>query len=151
VSLTIRSAAPADAQRIAEFNGRLAEETEAKVLDAPTVFAGVQALLESPEDGQYFIAESDADIVGQLLITYEWSDWRNGRFWWIQSVYVAPAHRRKGVFSRLYEHVAALARTDSAACGLRLYVEESNARALETYRALGMHLAGYQVLEVEFD
>ena len=151
MSLTIRSATPADAERIAAFNRHLAEETERKSLDAPTVLAGVLALLDAPENGQYFVAESGGDVVGQLLITYEWSDWRNGRFWWIQSVYVAASHRRQGIFSALYGHVAALANSDPAVCGLRLYVEESNARALETYRALDMRPTGYHVLEVEFD
>ena len=147
----IRPATPADTERIAEFNRCLAEETESKHLDAPTVLSGVQALLDAPEHGRYFVVESGDALVGQLLLTYEWSDWRNGRFWWIQSVYVAPSHRRQGVFSALYRHVEALARQDPAVCGLRLYVEEHNADALDTYRALGMSPTGYHVLEIELD
>lgn len=147
----IRPATPADTERIAEFNRRLAEETEGKHLDAPTVLLGVQALLDAPDQGRYYVADSGDVLVGQLLLTYEWSDWRNGRFWWIQSVYVAPSHRRQGVFSALYGHVQELAREDPAVCGLRLYVEEHNADALDTYRALGMSPTGYHVLEIELD
>ena len=149
--VTIRHARATDAERIADFNARLAQESERKTLDAPTVRSGVQALLDAPEHGQYYVAESGSEMVGQLLITYEWSDWRNGQFWWIQSVYVVPEYRRRGIFSALYAHVTALARANPAVCGLRLYVEESNARALETYRSLGMDPAGYHVLEIEFD
>ncbi|NIW24837.1 MAG: GNAT family N-acetyltransferase [Gammaproteobacteria bacterium] len=136
---------------MAEFNQYLAEETENKSLDALTVLSGVQALLDSPEQGRYYVADKQGELVGQLLLTYEWSDWRNGRFWWIQSVYVAPAHRRQGIFSSLYEHVEQLATQDPAVCGLRLYVEENNAGALETYKALGMSATGYHVLEIELD
>lgn len=151
MSFAIRPATAADVERIAEFNRRLAEETEGKDLDTPTVRAGVRALLDAPEHGRYYIAESGDAPVGQLLITYEWSDWRNGRFWWIQSVYVAQSHRRQGVFSALYGYVAELAREDPAVCGLRLYVEEHNTHALDTYRALGLSPTGYQVLEIELD
>ena len=151
MSFAIRPATSADTKQIAEFNRRLAEETESKHLDVPTVLAGVQALLDAPEHGRYYVVESDDVVIGQLLLTYEWSDWRNGRFWWIQSVYVAPSHRRQGVFSALYGHVEELARQDPAVCGLRLYVEAHNADALETYRALGMSATGYHVLEIELD
>lgn len=151
MSFTIRPARPADAKQIADFNRCLAEETESKLLDPRTVLSGVKALVDAPENGRYYVADSDDELIGQLLLTYEWSDWRNARFWWIQSVYVAPSHRRQGVFSALYGHVAQLARQDPAVCGLRLYVEEHNAAALETYRALGMSPAGYRVLEIELD
>ena len=151
MSFPIRPATPADAKQIAEFNRRLAEESESKYLDAPTVLSGVQALLDAPEHGRYYVAYSDDALIGQLLLTYAWSDWRTGRFWWIQSVYVAPSHRRQGIFSALYGHVEELARQDPAVCGLRLYVEEHNADALETYRALGMSATGYHVLEIELD
>ncbi len=147
----IREARSTDARRIAEYNRCLAEETERKQLDAPTVLAGVQALLDAPAHGRYYVADIDDELVGQLLLTYEWSDWRNGRFWWIQSVYVAPSHRRQGIFSALYGHVKTLANQDPSVCGLRLYVEAHNAGALETYRALGMSPTGYHVLEIELD
>lgn len=149
--IRIREARSTDANQIAEFNRRLAEETESKSLDPSTVLSGVQALLDAPEQGRYYVADADDELVGQLLLTYEWSDWRNGRFWWIQSVYVSARHRRRGVFSALYGHVEQLARLDPAVCGLRLYVEEHNASALETYRALGMSPTGYHVLEIELD
>jgi ribosomal protein S18 acetylase RimI-like enzyme len=148
VPIEIRPATTADAERIADFNARLAAETENKRLDGPTVLAGVRALLECPAHGQYFVAESGGEVAGQLLITYEWSDWRNGQFWWIQSVYVDPRFRRQGVFSQLYRHVATLAGNDDRVCGIRLYVEEHNSRALATYQALGMSTPGYRVMEV---
>lgn len=149
--VSIRPATAADAARIAEFNCRLAEETERKRLDPDTVLAGVESLIGASGHGRYYLAERGSEVVGQLLITYEWSDWRNGQFWWIQSVYVAPEHRRRGVFSSLYGHVAREARAHPRVCGLRLYVEEHNARAIAAYDALGMRPAGYRVLETELD
>jgi ribosomal protein S18 acetylase RimI-like enzyme len=149
LTVSIRPATPADAGRIADFNRRLAEESEDKRLDRQTVLAGVKALLERPANGQYYVADNGVEIVGQLLITYEWSDWRNAQFWWIQSVYVASQFRRQGVFSKLYAHVAELARSSPGVCGLRLYVEEHNTRALATYRALGLSNPGYRVMEIE--
>ena len=146
---TIRLATSADADLIAAFNQRLAAETEDKALADDLIRPGVTALLAEPGRGQYFLAEADGLIVGQLMITYEWSDWRNGLFWWIQSVYVTPPARRNGVFSALYQHVAAQAR-DAGACGIRLYVERSNKRAQRTYRAMGMTETAYQVMETEF-
>ena len=135
---------------IAEFNCRLAEESENRHLDPETVVAGVSALLASADLGRYYVAEIDGKVVGQLLITYEWSDWRNGLFWWIQSVYVVPARRRSGIFSSLYRKVSDIAQHDPAVCGLRLYVEQTNKRAHDTYVSLGMSQAGYEVMEVDF-
>jgi ribosomal protein S18 acetylase RimI-like enzyme len=149
VTPAIRLAAPADAPIIAEFNQRLAAETEDKTLAAELIQSGVLALMADAGRGRYFLAELNGQVVGQLMITYEWSDWRNGLFWWIQSVYVTPAARRNGVFSALYRHVAALAR-ESGACGIRLYVESANSRAQQTYRAMGMTNTTYQVMEAEF-
>ena len=146
----IRPARMADAPLITEFNRRLAEETEDKTLDSALVTSGVSSLLANPEQGQYYVAERDGEMIGQLLITYEWSDWRNGCFWWIQSVYVAPEHRRSGVFSRLFGHVAELAQRDQGVCGLRLYVAEDNSRAQKTYSTLGLTHAGYRVMEIDF-
>jgi ribosomal protein S18 acetylase RimI-like enzyme len=107
-------------------------------------------LLRDPWKGRYFIAEVDGRVVGQTMITYEWSDWRNGMFWWIQSVFVDPQHRQRGVLRALYRHIEEAARRDPTACGIRLYVEDANLRAKETYRALGMVRGGYEVYEVDF-
>jgi ribosomal protein S18 acetylase RimI-like enzyme len=145
--LTLRRAALADAARIVEFNQRLAQETEGLALDGSVLAAGVAAALADPLRGLYFVAEEQGRIVGQLLITTEWSDWRNGWLWWIQSVYVHPDARRQGVFRALYEHVHAQAQADPSVVGLRLYVEQENHAAQETYQRLGMERTGYLVLE----
>lgn len=145
--LTLRPATPADVHVVADFNRRLALESEHKTLDLPTLTAGVAAVLGDPNRGQYYIAESDGSIVGQLLITLEWSDWRNGWFWWIQSVYVVAEARRLGVFRALYDHVHQRAREQGDVVGLRLYVERDNARAQATYDRMGMTATGYLVLE----
>lgn len=150
VSIIVRPARPTDTPIIAEFNCRLASESENKSLDQDTVAAGVAALFESTERGRYFVAEIDGTVVGQLLITYEWSDWRNGLFWWIQSVYVLAEHRRAGVFSTLYRTLSEMAKQDPAVCGLRLYVEEENGRARDTYLSRGMSMTGYEVMEIDF-
>ena len=145
--LTIRPATAKDVDPIVDFNYRLALETEAKTLDLNLLRSGVQALLADPAKGIYFLAEEDGAVRGQLGITTEWSDWRNGWFWWIQSVYVVAEHRGRGVFRRLYEHVAATARQEPNVIGLRLYVEEQNTAARQVYRRLGMEEGGYRVLE----
>ena len=129
----------------------MAMETEHKRLDPDTVRQGVRAVLEEPARGCYFIAERDpGEPVGTLMLTHEWSDWRNGNWWWIQSVYVDPAHRRSGVYRALYDHVHALAQATPDVCGLRLYVERENANAQRTYESLGMSDAGYAIYEAEF-
>jgi GNAT superfamily N-acetyltransferase len=107
----------------------------------------VAAGLADPGKALYFLAEQDGQVLGQLMLTREWSDWRNGWFWWVQSVYVRPECRRRGVFRRLFGHVEQLARRDSEVIGLRLYVDNSNRAAQETYARLGMRPAGYFVLE----
>jgi GNAT superfamily N-acetyltransferase len=107
-------------------------------------------MFKSTDHGRYYIAEIDNVIVGQLLITYEWSDWRNGLFWWIQSVYVVAEHRRRGVFSRLYKTISDMAQEDGTVCGIRLYVEEENGRARDTYLSRGMSMTGYEVMEIDF-
>lgn len=128
----------------------MARETEDKELDAALVRQGVLAVLNRPELGRYLIAEQDGNVVGQLMLTYEWSDWRNGAFWWIQSVYVRPDQRRNGVFRALYQHVEQLARVTPGVCGLRLYVEAHNERAIATYRDLGMQPSGHTVFEADW-
>jgi len=145
---TIRQGRPADAPTIVEFNRRMAMESEGKALDAAALTAGVTAALADPtRKGPYYLAVDGATILGQLQITFEWSDWRNGWFWWIQSVYVVAEARRMGVFRSLYEHVAALARRDPEVIGLRLYVERDNQQALKTYQRLGMDQTAYLLLE----
>jgi ribosomal protein S18 acetylase RimI-like enzyme len=147
LELRIRDATNADQAVIADFNSRLAEETEGKTLDQNLIGPGVAALLADPAKGRYWLAEVDNKVAGQIMVTYEWSDWRNGMLWWIQSVYVSSAFRRQGVFSAMYRHVQSLVRADRQACGIRLYVEKSNRRAQDTYRQLGMTEPGYQVME----
>ena len=145
--MNVRRAGARDAEVLVEFNCAMALETEGKALLPEVIGAGVRALLANPAAGFYVVAESDARVVGALLITKEWSDWRNGTFWWIQSVYVRPELRRKGVYKTLYRHVQELAAKDPGVCGFRLYVERENARAQETYRALGMKQTHYLVFE----
>ncbi|HEY2785457.1 MAG TPA: N-acetyltransferase [Fimbriiglobus sp.] len=148
MNLTIRRADPADAGILAAFNQALASESEQTRLDPAAVGPGVTAVLTDPHKGFYTVAEKDGEVVGQCLVTYEWSDWRNGWFWWVQSVYVRGDARRIGVFRRLYEHIIDQAAKDPTVIGLRLYVERQNTRAIETYRSLGMVEAGYDVLEL---
>src|SRR5262245_25952289 len=131
--LSVRAAVPADAAVIAEFNRRLALETEHKALDPATLAAGVAAALADPDRARYFVAEDGGAVVGQLMLTREWSDWRNGWIWWIQSVYVSHEARRRGAFRALYEHARA-AGVAEGVVGLRLYVEQDNHAAQEVYR-----------------
>jgi ribosomal protein S18 acetylase RimI-like enzyme len=149
-NVTIRMARPSDADVIAAANAAMAWETEALRLDPGRLGEGVRALLRDPARGFYLVAEDAGRVVGQLMITTEWSDWRNGNFWWIQSVHVAPEHRRRGVFRSLYAAIEARARADASCCGLRLYVERHNERAKATYAALGMQAACYELFEVDF-
>ncbi len=150
MNLTIRAAIPADADTIAANNVAMALEAEHKRLDPVIARAGAHAPFADVGRGRYYLAEVDGRVVGQLMITYEWSDWRNGVFWWIQSVYVDPESRRQGVFRALYAHVESLARTDVGVCGIRLYVDRDNLRAQETYRRCGMRDGGYLVMEVDY-
>ena len=149
MELKIREATPADAQVIAGFNLRLAEESEGRRLDPATVRAAVAALLQDPAKGRYYVAEAAGAIGGQLMITQEWSDWRNAQIWWIQSVYVIPELRRAGVFRALFNHLRALAQTCKDVCSLRLYVHDENTRAKESYLRLGMTRTHYEVFELE--
>jgi len=142
----IRRAILNDGSIIAEFNARLAQETENLSLDRARLEQGVGAALSDPLKATYFLAEIDGAVAGQLMVTHEWSDWRNGDMWWIQSVYVAGEFRRQGVFKALYEHVKDQARKAGAA-GIRLYVERNNLNAQETYQKLGMSITKYLVME----
>ena len=150
MSITVRPAIVADADFLAHGNSAMALETEHKRLEPALVGAGVRAALADPAKGLYFIAERDGTRVGQLMFTREWSDWRNGDFWWIQSVYVLPEARRSGVFRTLFRHVEQLATRDPGVCGIRLYVERENVRAQATYRHCGLDDAGYVVMEVDY-
>jgi len=144
-----RPAASADLAFIVSANRALADESEGLALDVETLRAGVEALLDGRAPGRYWIAERDGEPVGQLLITFEWSDWRNRMVWWIQSVYVMPGARRHGVFRALYAHVQREARAAGAA-GLRLYVDVTNSRAEAVYAAMGMNGGHYRVFEEMF-
>jgi len=147
MKIRIRDAVPADGPTIAAYNSKMAEETEGRALDPDIIGPGVAALLADASKGRYWVAEIDGNIVGQLMVTYEWSDWRNGTLWWIQSVYVQPDFRREGVFRALYSHVESLAVAEPDVRGLRLYVEHNNKRAQQTYQALGMVNPSYLVME----
>ncbi len=149
--MEIRAAHAGDAPVIAEFNLRLARETEGRDLDRDTLLAGVAALIGDAGKGRYFVAEVAGAVIGQMMVTYEWSDWRNGNFWWLQSVYVHADHRGQGVFRALFEHVGRLAGQDPGVCGIRLYVEHANVRAKAVYGRSGMSHAGYEVFETAFD
>jgi len=143
----IRPAQIDDADVIADFNCRLAAETEGKTLHSTTIAAGVRTLLANPHHGRYFVALNAGRIVGQIMHTREWSDWRNGEIWWLQSVYVLADFRNQGVFRALYQHLQQLAVSSSEVIGLRLYVEAHNIRAQQAYQRLGMTEAGYTVME----
>jgi len=147
MSIAVRRAVPGDAAVIADFNNRLARETEDLALDPAILRAGVEAGLADESKALYFVAVEAGQVLGQLMLTREWSDWRNGWMWWIQSVYVRGDARRRGTFRALYRHVYETARADPEVIGLRLYVEHANARAQETYERLGMTRTGYLVFE----
>ena len=145
--LEIRVAVTGDAATLAGFNRAMALETESRVLATEQLLPGVQAVLQDPANGFFVVAESGGKVVGALLITYEWSDWRNGRFWWIQSVYVRPEHRRRGIYRQLHEFVRGRARAAGDVAGFRLYVERENSGAQRTYTTLGMSETSYRMYE----
>jgi ribosomal protein S18 acetylase RimI-like enzyme len=144
--ILIRKAIPSDAPSIADFQLKMAWETENMKLVPETVTKGVDAVFNDPSRGQYYVAESEGKVVASLLITYEWSDWRNTNVWWLQSVYVLPEYRRQGIFTRMYALVKNNAEKQDIA-GLRLYVETRNTRARSTYEALGMSSEHYSFYE----
>lgn len=145
--IEVRRATPADRERIVAFNQAMAMETEGRALDNATIHAGVAGLFESPQYGFYLVAEIAGQVVGSLLVTYEWSDWRNGPIWWIQSVYVLPEWRRHGIYRRLYRHVKTLAEEQGSVRGFRLYVEKDNTAAQRTYASIGMRESDYLLFE----
>jgi len=147
-SIAVGRAATEDVAAIAQFNIAMAAETEDLALDPQTVHAGVAAVVSDDRRGFYLVARSGGKAVGSLMITYEWSDWRNGNLWWIQSVYVAPSARKQGIFRLLYDNVISLAKQSGDAAGVRLYVEKDNRGAQEVYRKLGMSETAYRVFEI---
>ena len=146
-TINIRLAQLSDAEDIATFNQIMAKETEEKVLLPDVVLAGVYTLLKNPSQGFYIVAEIDFKVVGCLMITKEWSDWRNGVFWWIQSVFVKKEYRRCGIYRSMYQFIKELANDKEDVCGFRLYVEQDNNIAQETYRVLGMTQLPYLMFE----
>ncbi len=146
--IQIRPAGPADVPSLVLFNQTMARETEGHELAPDTLTAGVRAVVENPRLGFYLVAECAGQVAGALMVTQEWSDWRNGNFWWVQSVYVLPEFRRRGIYRALYEEVKTrAARAAPAVCGFRLYVERDNQRAIETYTRLGMTETHYRMFE----
>jgi ribosomal protein S18 acetylase RimI-like enzyme len=146
----VRRANASDLDLLVAFNQAMAQETEGKMLDPAILRAGINSVLSESRRGFYLVAEAAASVVGCLMITYEWSDWRNGDWWWIQSVYVDPNYRRAGVFRTMYAEIERVARAAPGVVGLRLYVERENIRAQETYAVLGMHAAHYSMWERGF-
>jgi GNAT superfamily N-acetyltransferase len=149
-SIEIRQAGSADVEAVARFNIALCRETEGRELDPATVSEGVRRFVSEPARGRYCVALIGGEVVGQTAHTVEWSDWRNGEIWWIQSVYVAAEERGCGVFGALYRAVESEARANPGICGIRLYMEHHNARARAAYVKLGMKAAGYEVFETDF-
>jgi ribosomal protein S18 acetylase RimI-like enzyme len=145
--MMIRRATIEDAAALAEFNMETAMETEAMEILPEVAMAGVKTMIENPQMGFYLVAEADSAIQASLMITVEWSDWRNGLFWWIQSVYVEPQYRRRGLYRKLYQQVKSLAATEDNVCGFRLYVEQDNQVAQQAYRALNMKVTDYRLYE----
>jgi GNAT superfamily N-acetyltransferase len=150
-TLVIRPADARDIGTIVDFNVALCRETEGRELDHATVTQGVRRFVSEPARGRYFVAQIGAEVVGQTAHTFEWSDWRNGEIWWIQSVYVHPAHRARGVFRALFNHIRGLGEQDAECCGIRLYMEHDNETARRSYLSLGFSESGYEVLELMFE
>ena len=148
--MNIRIHNSGDLPTIVSFNISMAEETEGKVLDPDTIQSGVLALLEDPSKGFYILADEETKIIGQLMITKEWSDWRNSDFWWIQSVYVLPEYREKGVYRKMHKYVVQMAKRDGNVCGMRLYVDKDNTAAQNVYNKLGMDESHYILFEEDW-
>lgn len=147
--MNIRIAHRDDTDALVEFNHAMALETEGKMLDREILRPGVEAVFSDHDKGFYVVATDGDAIVGGLMITYEWSDWRNAWFWWIQSVFIKPEARGKHLYSRMYEFVKERAVDAGHVCGFRLYVESDNEHALKVYDAVGMHESHYLMYEEE--
>lgn len=148
--VAIRQATPDDLDVICEFNTRMAAETEDVVLDPERLREGVRQILNDPDRGLYFLAETGGRVVAQTSITFEWSDWRNGWFWWLESVYVLPEMRGQGAFRAVLQHIESLARAAGDVCGIRLYVDGDNQAAAEVYDRLGLPVSRYHMREKDF-
>ena len=152
LNLVVRKAVREDLADIKNFNQKMAFETEGIYLDEETLASGIEALFDNSDRGFYLVSEDqEYGTLGTLAITFEWSDWRNGMFWWIQSVYVKKEFRRQKVFRQMYKEVKSLAKKNPFACGVRLYVERTNLTAQRTYAQLGMKETHYQMWEESFD
>lgn len=145
--INIRLATREDAGRILDFQLRMARETEDISLDKLVVAQGINALFDDPAKGVYYVAEVAGTVAGCFLITFEWSDWRNGMIWWLQSLYVDINYRQQGIFKRMYDYIIQTIEGDSSISGLRLYVDKSNERAQHVYRSMGMNGDHYTVFE----
>ncbi len=150
MSVTVRRATMADVDLLVDFNLQMAAETEDRGLDAARLRRGIERSVEQPERARYLMAERDGEVAGTMMLTREWSEWRDGWFWWIQSVYVDARHRRRGVYQALHAHVRNQALTEADVIGIRLYVEHDNVGAQQTYERLGMVRTGYYLYEEDF-
>ncbi|NCD22511.1 MAG: GNAT family N-acetyltransferase [Spartobacteria bacterium] len=145
--INVRKAIAAEASRIADFNRKMALETEGLALNETTVMAGVVALMGHPEHGFYLVAEMDGTMVGCIKVGYEWTAWRNGTFWWIGSCYVRPEYRGRGVYAALYETLQRMAAIEGNVRGFRLYAHKDNAQTHDVFRGLGMSNKDFVVFE----
>ncbi|MBO2686744.1 GNAT family N-acetyltransferase [Shewanella algae] len=145
--MLIRKGTPKDTEALVTFNQAMAQETEGLALDSDTLSRGVSTLLENPAKGFYLVAEIEGEIAGSLMVTFEWSDWRAADYYWIQSVYIKPEHRQKGIYRALYQEVKTLAEKQGGAASFRLYVEQENTRAQQAYQSLGMSQSHYLMYE----
>ena len=145
--ITIQKALPKHIDILIDFQQRLAFESEGVTLEATTLRKGMEAMFADPGKGFYYIASDGDEIVGCHSITYEWSDWRNGMAWWLQSVYVRESHRKKGVFKVMYDNVISMIKKDPNLIALRLYVDKSNESAMKVYASMGMDGSHYTVYE----
>ncbi len=148
MQITFRTALAVDVSVIADFNLQLAAETEGKLLDTDVVHRGVETALRLSPEAQYYVAEVDGVVVGQLMLTREWSDWKNGWIVWLQSVFVHAEYRSRGVFSQLFDHVKQQLAAGNDTVAIRLYVEQDNGTAITTYEKLGFKDPGYRVMEL---
>ena len=150
VQISIREGSLSDTPTISRFQQQMALETESKILKESTIRQGVESVLKCPNKGFYIIAETDSQVIGSLLVTFEWSDWRNGWFFWIQSVFVDAKYRRQGVYRVMHSEVIRRTKESGNCCGIRLYVEKDNRNAQKVYKTLGMHETDYYLYEEEF-
>lgn len=145
--MIVREAFRSDIPTIIDFQLKMALETENLILDKDTITNGVKAVFEDPNKGKYFIVEEAEETISSMLITYEWSDWRNATVVWLQSVYVLTEYRRKGVFKVMYDHIKNIVKEEGEYKGIRLYVDQSNVNAQKTYKAMGMTAEHYSMYE----